>query len=62
MVIRKALEEDAAVAGEVHSKAWKQTYQGIFDQEYIDKDSFYSMIEDNRELIKILTSIVKNTE
>ena len=39
MVIRKALEEDAAVAGEVHSKAWKQTYQGIFDQEYIDKDS-----------------------
>ena len=39
MVIRRALIEDANVVGEVHSVAWKQTYQGVFDQEYLDSDS-----------------------
>ena len=39
MVIRRALIEDADVVGEVHSVAWKQTYQGVFDQEYLDSDS-----------------------
>ena len=29
---------------------------------YIDNESFNSIIEDNRELIRILTSIVKNTK
>lgn len=39
MVIRRALKEDADVIGEVHSDAWRQTYQGIFSQEYLDSDS-----------------------
>ena len=39
MVIRRALIEDADVVGEVHSASWKQTYQGVFDQEYLDSDS-----------------------
>jgi len=39
MVIRRALKEDADIIGEVHSYAWKQTYQGVFDQEYLDSDS-----------------------
>lgn len=39
MVIRRALIEDADVVGEVHSVAWKQTYQGVFSQEYLDSDS-----------------------
>jgi ribosomal protein S18 acetylase RimI-like enzyme len=39
MVIRRALIEDADIIGEVHSAAWKQTYQGVFSQEYLDSDS-----------------------
>ena len=39
MVIQHALKEDADAIGEVHSDAWKQTYQGIFSQEYLDLDS-----------------------
>ena len=39
MVILKATKEDADVIGKVHSDAWKQTYQGIFSQEYLDSDS-----------------------
>ena len=34
----------------------------LYESEYIDSVSFQSIIEDNRELIKILTSIVKSTE
>ena len=34
----------------------------LYESEYIDNASFQSIIEDNRELIKILTSIVKSTE
>ena len=34
----------------------------LFEAEYIDKQSFDSIIEDNKELLKILTSIVKTTE
>ena len=39
MVIKRAQKEDADVIGEVHSAAWKQTYQGVFSQEYLDSDS-----------------------
>ena len=39
MVILKATKEDAEIIGKVHSDAWKQTYQGIFSQEYLDLDS-----------------------
>ena len=39
MVIRRAAIEDADVVGKVHSDAWKQAYQGIFSQEYLDSDS-----------------------
>ena len=34
----------------------------LFESEYIDSSSFDSIVEDCRELIKILTSIVKSTE
>jgi four helix bundle protein len=33
----------------------------LYEAEYIDETSYNSIIEDNRELIKILTTIVKNT-
>ena len=39
MVIKRAKKEDADIIGEVHSAAWKQTYQGVFSQEYLDSDS-----------------------
>lgn len=55
MVIQRAIKEDADVIGEVHSEAWKQTYQGIFSQEYLDSDSlssrreeFLRSLDDNR--------------
>lgn len=72
MVIRLAVKEDAAVVGEVHSLAWKQTYQGIFARGYIDEDSpskrsaeFLRSIEDERCIYLLLeedsraTGIVK---
>jgi four helix bundle protein len=34
----------------------------LYESEYIDETSYNSIIEDNRELIKILTMIVKNTD
>jgi four helix bundle protein len=34
----------------------------LYKAEYIDETSYNSIIEDNRELIKILTTIVKNTQ
>ena len=34
----------------------------LYESEYIYETSYNSIIEDNRELIKILTMIVKNTE
>ena len=34
----------------------------LYESEYIDKTSYTSIIDDNIELIKILTRIVKNTE
>ena len=34
----------------------------LYESEYIDETSYNSIIEENRELIKILTMIVKNTE
>ncbi len=34
----------------------------LYESEYIDQPSYQSMTNDNLELIKILTSIVKNTE
>ena len=34
----------------------------LFESEFIDESSYASIINDNRELIKILTMIVKNTE
>ena len=34
----------------------------LYESEYIDKTSYLSIINENIELIKILTSIVKNTE
>ena len=34
----------------------------LYESEYIDETPYNSIIEDNRELIKILTTIVKNTE
>lgn len=38
MVIKRAQKEDADIIGKVHSAAWKQTYQGVFSQEYLDSD------------------------
>ena len=34
----------------------------LYESEYIDETSYNSIIEENRQLIKILTMIVKNTE
>ncbi len=34
----------------------------LYESSYIDKSSYDSIIEDCRELIKILISIVKSTE
>ena len=34
----------------------------LYESEYIDQPSYQSIIDDNIELIKILTSIVKNTD
>ena len=34
----------------------------LYETEYIDESSYTSIINDNKELIKILTMIVKNTE
>ena len=34
----------------------------LYESEYIDESCYTSIINDNRELIKILTSIVKSTE
>ena len=34
----------------------------LYESEYIDETSYNSIIEDNREIIKILTKIVKNTD
>ena len=34
----------------------------LYETEYIDESSYTSIINDNKELIKILTKIVKNTE
>ncbi len=34
----------------------------LYESEYIDQPSYQSMTNDNLELIRILTSIVKNTE
>ena len=33
----------------------------LYESDYIDEKSYNSIIEDNRELIKILTRIVKNS-
>jgi len=34
----------------------------LHESDYIDEQSFNSIIKDNLEIIKILTKIVKNTE
>ena len=34
----------------------------LYETEYIDEPSYNSISEDNKEIIKILTKIVKNTE
>ncbi len=34
----------------------------LYESDYINEPSYISIINDNRELIKILTRIVKNTE
>ena len=39
MSVRRALREDAEVVGEIHSKAWKSAYRGLFPDEYIDSDT-----------------------
>ena len=61
MVIRRALKEDADVVGKVHSDAWKQTYQHVFSQEYLDSDSpsarrdeFLCSLDDNQCLYLLL--------
>ena len=64
MVIRRALIEDADIIGEVHSAAWKQTYQGVFSQEYLDSDSpstrreeFLRSLEDKNCVYLIIYSL-----
>ena len=55
MVIKHTTKEDAYIIGEVHSDAWKQTYQGVFSQEYLDSDSaearrkefLHSLVDEN---------------
>jgi len=39
MSVRRASREDAEVVGEIHSKAWKSAYRGLFPDEYIDSDT-----------------------
>ena len=45
----------ADIVGQVHSKAWKDTYEGIFSEEYINQDSaekrkqeFLQALENNK--------------
>lgn len=39
MRVRIAVPEDSEIVGEVHSKAWKSAYRGIFPDDYIDADT-----------------------
>ena len=39
MSVRRALREDAEVVGEIHSKAWKSAYRGLFPDDHIDSDT-----------------------
>lgn len=52
MKIRIALTEDSNIVGEVHSKAWKSAYRGIFPDDYIDADSAEKRVEEFLESIK----------
>lgn len=52
MKVRKAVKEDSAIVGEVHSKAWKSAYRGIFPDEYIDADTASKRTAEFLEAIK----------
>lgn len=39
MNIQKADETNAEVMGEIHCKAWRQAYHGIFSKDFLDKDT-----------------------
>lgn len=39
MRIEKAVIEHADIIGQVHSEAWKQTYEGIFLEEFLREDT-----------------------
>ncbi len=39
MEIIKAEKENAEVVGQIHSKAWKQTYTDVFPSEYLTEDT-----------------------
>lgn len=52
MKVRKAVKEDSAIVGEVHSKAWKSAYRGIFPDEYIDADTAAKRTAEFLESIK----------
>ena len=51
-MVRTALPEDSGIVGEVHSKAWKSAYRGIFPDEYIDADTAAKRTAEFLESIK----------
>ncbi|PLR83196.1 GNAT family N-acetyltransferase [Bacillus sp. V33-4] len=55
MIIREAMEKDAAGIAEVHVKSWRQTYQGIVSQQFLDELS-----EDER--LKIWRQILSSPQ
>ena len=52
MSVRRVSREDAEVVGEIHSKAWKSAYRGLFPDEYIDSDTASKRTEEFLESIK----------
>ena len=39
MRIVEARSSDANLVGNIHSTAWKETYENIFEQEYLAQDT-----------------------
>ena len=55
MKLIQATETHASLAGEIHSLAWQQAYEGLFPAEYIDtensekrKQEFKDALQDER--------------
>ena len=58
-VLRSGTSIGANVKEATETEYW---FELLYESDYIDEKSYQSIITENVEIIKILTSIVKNTE